>query len=85
MKKRIIFIILLLSLLLDVQRVSAAETPQNSEFIVVSGEVVDIVEDCIYWDDGNDIFYFYADGYSIGDNVKIVMNKGKHVFILRDI
>lgn len=80
MKKRTIFIILLFSLLLDMQRVSAATTPNLR---TVNGTITNICGDMIYWSDGSDTYYFYSENsYSVGDKIINVMDENnKHVFI----
>ena len=80
MKKRIIIIIILLSILLDVQRVDAATIPI---FHTVIGTIISIDGSMIYWSDGHDTYYFYSEKcYAVGDKIINVMDSyGKHVFI----
>lgn len=79
MKKRIILLILLVALLLDVQRVSAAEMPKLH---TVTGEIIEINDNCVYWDDGKNIYFFYGVGYHTGEKISNVLNtNGVHVFI----
>ena len=78
MKKRIIFIILLLSLLLDVQRVSAAETGDDivKHLYPGIGIIYDIDQntDTVYYTDGVNNWYFYGvDDWMIGDTVLTIM------------
>lgn len=80
MRKKTVFIILLFSLLLDVQRVSAATT---LNLRTVNGTITSTDNNVIYWSDGSDTYYFYSEnGYSVGDKITNVMNENnKHVFI----
>lgn len=80
MKKRTVFIILLFSLLFDVQRVSAATTPNLH---TVNGTITSIDNNVIYWSDGGDTYYFYSENnYTVGDKITNVMDENnKHVFI----
>lgn len=80
MKKRTVFIILLFSLLFDVQRVSAATTPNLH---TVNGTIISIDNNVIYWSDGSDTYYFYSENsYTVGDKIINVMDENnKHVFI----
>ncbi len=79
MKKKAAIIILIVSLLLDVQRVSAAD----SNFHTVNGTITSTADGTIYWSDGSDTYYFYSqDNYKVGDKITNVMSAdGKHVFI----
>ncbi len=78
MRKRIIFIILLLSLLLDVQRVSAAETGDNvtSHFYPGIGIIYEIDKsaDIVRYTDGVNNWYFSGvDDWQVGDTILTVM------------
>lgn len=79
MKKRIIFIILLLSLLLDVQRVSAAETDNNAikHLYPGIGIIYDIDQntDIVYYTDGVNNWSFYgSEDWTIGDTILTIMH-----------
>ncbi len=78
MKKRIIFIILLLSLLLDAQRVSAAEMGDNetSHFYPGVGIVyeIDKSDDIVRYTDGVNNWSFYGvDDWQVNDTVLTIM------------
>ena len=75
MKKRIIIIIILLSILLDVQRVSAAET-QNSGYYANIGVIYEIDKnnDLVYFTDGVNNWSFYGvEDWQLNDVVLVVM------------
>ena len=80
MRKRTIFIILLFSLIFDIQRVSAATTPNLH---TVNGTITSTNGNVIYWSDGHNTYYFYSENnYSVGDKITNVMDENnKHVFI----
>ena len=75
MKKRIIIIIILVSILLDVQRVDAAET-QNIGYYANIGKVYEIDKnnDLVYFTDGVNNWGFYGvDDWQLNDVVLVVM------------
>lgn len=78
MKKRIILLVLLAALLLDVQRVSAAETGDDviKHLYPGIGIIYDIDKktDIVYYTDGvNDWFFYGVDDWQIGDTILTVM------------
>lgn len=80
MKKSTVIIILIICILLDVQRVSAAE----ARFYTKTGKVVEIDKkaDTVTWSDINgNLFYFYgiSDHYE-NENITIVMFNNMHIF-----
>lgn len=79
--KKWIFVFLVFCLLWDLQRIpgKAAET---GELHTVAGDVVKVDSNCIYWDDGENIYYFYGVGYHTGEKITNVLDTdGVHVFI----
>lgn len=76
MRKKVVIVILLICLLLDVQRVSAAETKKGSEYPMTAIiYCVDYRLDLVYFTDGYNNFYFKGveDLYT-GDTLSLIMN-----------
>lgn len=78
MKKRIILLVLLAALLLDVQRVSAAETSDDviKHLYPSIGVIYDIDKkaDIVYYTDGVNNWSFYGvDDWMVGDTVLTIM------------
>lgn len=79
--KKWIFVFLVFCLLWDLQRIpgKAAETPK---LYTVTGEIIEMDNSCVYWDDGENIYYFYGVGYHAGEKITNVLDgDGVHVFI----
>ena len=76
MKKKVIIIVLILSLLIDVQRVSAAETKNSSEYpTTMVIYCVDYRLDVVYITDGYNNYYFVGvEDLFIGDTLSLIMN-----------
>ena len=76
MKKRTIVIILLICFLIDVQRVSAAETKNGSEYpSTMIVYCVDYRLDLVYITDGYNNFYFEGvEDLFTGDTLSLIMN-----------
>ena len=76
MKKKVIVIILILALLLDVQKVNAAETKNGSEYpATMVIYCVDYRLDVVYITDGYHIFYFVGvEDLYIGDTLSLIMS-----------
>lgn len=78
MKKKIIIIVLIVALLIDVQRVSAAETSDDVIKHLYPGigiiYEIDQNTDTVYYTDGaNDWFFYGVDDWQIGDTILTVM------------
>lgn len=78
MKKRIILLVLLAALLLDVQRVAAAETGDDviKHLYPGIGIIYDIDKktDIVYYTDGVNDWYFYGvEDWMVGDTVLTIM------------
>ena len=76
MKKRVIIIILLICLLIDVQRVSAAEVSNSSQYPLV-GVVycVDYRLDLVYFTDGYNNWYFIGvEDWDVKDTIVCIMD-----------
>ena len=87
MKKKIIIIVLILALLLDVQRVNAAETKNGSEYpATMVIYCVDYRLDLVYITDGYNNFYFKGveDLYT-GDTLSLIMNDNGTLDVKDDI
>lgn len=76
MRKKVIIVILLISLLLDVQRVSAAETKNSSEYpTTMVIYCVDYRLDVVYITDGYNNYYFVGvEDLFVGDTLSLIMN-----------
>ena len=78
MKKRVILFVLLVALLLDVQRVSAAETDDDVTKHLYPGigiiYNIDQNMDIVYYTDGVNNWSFYgSDDWMIGDTILTIM------------
>ena len=76
MRKKVVIVILLICLLIDVQRVSAAETKNSSEYpATMVIYCVDYRLDIVYITDGYNNFYFKGveDLYT-GDTLSLIMS-----------
>ena len=79
MKKRVIVIILILALLIDVQRVSAAEIAADDYSHIYSNVGIiyctDYRLDLVYWTDGHNNFYFVGvEDLHVGDTLAVTMH-----------
>lgn len=76
MKKRVTVIILILALLIDVQRVSAAETKKGNEYpATMVIYCVDYRLDVVYITDGYHNYYFVGvEDLYIGDTLSLIMS-----------
>lgn len=87
MKKHIIIIIILLSILLDAQRVSAAERPQNSGYYANIGIIYEIDKnnDLVYFTDGVNNWSFYGvEDWQLNDVVLVVMHDNNTQNTIKD-
>ena len=76
MKKRVIIVVLIICFLLDVQRVSAAETKNGSEYpSTMIVYCVDYRLDLVYITDGYNNYYFVGvEDLYIGDTLSLIMS-----------